>query len=65
MRSLWTARNIDFYGNEQVDEEKKELTKEEIQNNLSKAKEIIGKVEENLKPKPDSPSAEKQAPKES
>jgi len=48
LRSLWSARNIDFYGNEKTGDEKKELTKEEIKAALTNAEDIIKNVEDNL-----------------
>ena len=49
LNKLWSSRNIDFYGNEKIGEEKKELNTEDIKESVNKAEEIIGKVENELK----------------
>ena len=45
LKSLWFARNIDFYGNEKIGGEEKELDKRDIQKSLEQAESIIQKVE--------------------
>jgi len=54
LNELWSSRNIDFYGNEKIGEEKKELSNEEIKNSVKKAEEIIGKIENILNEKEES-----------
>ena len=49
LNKLWSSRNIDFYGNERIGGEKKELDMEDIKESVDKAEEIIGKVENELK----------------
>ena len=49
LNKLWASRNIDFYGNEKIGEEKKELDIGEIKESVNKAEEIIGKIENTLK----------------
>ncbi len=51
LKELWSARNIDFYGNEKIDDAKKELSVKEIGRSLDKAEEIVSLVEEFLKKK--------------
>lgn len=45
LKDLWSARNIDFYGNERIDGGQKELDMQEIQDSLEKAEEIIFQIE--------------------
>ena len=45
LKELWHARNIDFYGNERIGTEEKDLDKEEIQKSLEHAKILISKIE--------------------
>ncbi len=49
LNKLWSSRNIDFYGNEKIGEEKKELGIKEIKECVDKAEEIIDKIENTLK----------------
>lgn len=49
LNKLWSSRNIDFYGNEKIGEEKKELEIEEIKESVNKAEKIIERVEKVLK----------------
>ncbi len=49
LNKLWSSRNIDFYGNERMGEEQKELNKEEIKESVTKAEEIIKKIEDTIK----------------
>jgi len=47
-KKLWEVRNVDFYGNEKIGEEARELEKEEIKNSLAEVRKVIRKIEEEL-----------------
>ncbi|MFH1275796.1 MAG: hypothetical protein ABIH82_01665 [Candidatus Woesearchaeota archaeon] len=49
MRKLWCYRSVDFYGNEKVGGEEKELTEDEIKYCLDTIEDLINKIEEYLK----------------
>ena len=49
LKELWSSRNIDFYGNEKIGGEQKELTKESIKESVDKAEKIIEQAEDVVK----------------
>jgi hypothetical protein len=48
LKDLWRTRNIDFYGNEVLGGELKELDEEQIKKTLKKSDLILAKIEKNL-----------------
>lgn len=48
VKKLWTVRNVDFYGNEKIGEEAREIEKEEVESSLKEVKKVIEKIEKEL-----------------
>ncbi len=48
-KKLWAVRNVDFYGNEQIGGEARELEGEEIESSLTEVKKVIEKIESEFK----------------
>ncbi len=52
MKRLWAYRNVDFYGNETVGDEERELNEEEIEESLNIVKNLLDKIESLIKNEP-------------
>lgn len=48
---LWEVRNIDFYGNVKLGSQKRQISKEEVQNGLKSVKEILNEIEKMINEK--------------
>ncbi len=48
VKKLWIVRNVDFYGNEKIGEEERELNKEEVEFSIQEVRRIIEKIEQEL-----------------
>lgn len=49
MRKLWSYRNVDFYGNEAVGEEERELKEEEVEEALNMVRNLLNQIEDLVK----------------
>ncbi len=45
MKKIWRYRNVDFYGNERIGENEKELSEIEIKEALTTVKDLLTKIE--------------------